>query len=183
MFTGVLSLSPPPPPPSPTLPRFLGVHLNSLPTYRRALLSERLEQANLLHAVHGRILSCSIPPLAFHIFFCGPASSSSSPEDPWFTSYNRWEHTLPNARYCRNGFVLACLTKACRSRCCWTIRFLSRQFVYIYRPFHQSPISVQGWRESGTHGGGGTTPDLLPVDQTPHRTLTRVPSTNLLTIM
>ena len=59
---------------------------------------------------------------------------------------------------CRNGFVLACLTKACRSRCCWTIRFLSRHFVYIYRPFHQSRISVQGWRrwrESGTHGGGG----------------------------
>ena len=40
-----LSLSPPSPPvPS---PRFPGVQLNSLPTYRRALLSERLEQANV----------------------------------------------------------------------------------------------------------------------------------------
>ena len=36
---GVLSLSPP-------TPRFPGVQLNSLPTYHRALLSERLEQAN-----------------------------------------------------------------------------------------------------------------------------------------
>ena len=55
--------------------------------------------------------------------------------------------------------------------------FLSREFVYIYRPVHQSLISVQGccgWRESGTHGG--TTPDLPLVDQTPHLT-------NLLTIM
>ena len=41
MFTGVLSLSPPRSPPS----HFPGVQLNSLPTYRRALLSERLEQA------------------------------------------------------------------------------------------------------------------------------------------
>ena len=45
MFTGVPSLSPPLVPPP---PRFPGVQLNSLPTYRRALLSERLEQANLL---------------------------------------------------------------------------------------------------------------------------------------
>ena len=46
MFTGVLSLSPPPPPPPvPPPPRFSDVQLNSLPTYRRALLSERLEQA------------------------------------------------------------------------------------------------------------------------------------------
>ena len=37
-------LSPPPPVP----PRFPGVQLNSLPTYRRALLSERLEQASQL---------------------------------------------------------------------------------------------------------------------------------------
>ena len=36
-------LSPPPPVP----PRFPGVQLNSLPTYRRALLSERLEQAKV----------------------------------------------------------------------------------------------------------------------------------------
>ena len=41
MFTGVLSL----PPPVPARPRFSDVQLNSLPTYRRALLSERLEQA------------------------------------------------------------------------------------------------------------------------------------------
>ena len=42
-----LSLSHPLPPPLfPQPPRFLGVELNSLPTYRRALLSERLEQAN-----------------------------------------------------------------------------------------------------------------------------------------
>ena len=32
-------------PPRFPLPRFPGVQLNSLPTYRRALLSERLEQA------------------------------------------------------------------------------------------------------------------------------------------
>ena len=38
-----LSLSPPPVP----SPRFPGVQLNTLPTYRRALLSERLEQANV----------------------------------------------------------------------------------------------------------------------------------------
>ena len=37
MFTGVLSQSPP--------PRFSGVQRNSLSTYHRALLSERLEQA------------------------------------------------------------------------------------------------------------------------------------------
>ena len=48
----VLSLSPPrsaPPPPRP-VPRFPGVQLSelySLPTYRRALLSERLEQGRL----------------------------------------------------------------------------------------------------------------------------------------
>ena len=40
MFTGVLSLSPPPRPVFPVY-KFT----NSLPTYRRALLSERLEQA------------------------------------------------------------------------------------------------------------------------------------------
>ena len=32
-------------PPIPSPPRFSGAQLNSLPTYRRALLSERLEQA------------------------------------------------------------------------------------------------------------------------------------------
>ena len=32
-------------------------------------------------------------------------------------------------------------------------------------------------------GGGGSTPDLPPVDQTPQLTLTGVPSTNLLTII
>ena len=40
MFTGVLSLSPPPRPVFPVYKL-----TNSLPTYRRALLSERLEQA------------------------------------------------------------------------------------------------------------------------------------------
>ena len=39
MFTGVLSLSPPP------LPVFPVYNLTRSPTYRRALLSERLEQA------------------------------------------------------------------------------------------------------------------------------------------
>jgi len=33
----------------PPLPRLPGVQLNSLPTYRRALLSERLEQATNKH--------------------------------------------------------------------------------------------------------------------------------------
>ena len=42
MFTGVLSLSPPPRPVFPVY-KFT----NSLPTYRRALLSERLEQAKM----------------------------------------------------------------------------------------------------------------------------------------
>ena len=37
---------PPPPPPVPPLQCFPGVQLNSLLTYRRALLSERLEQAS-----------------------------------------------------------------------------------------------------------------------------------------
>ena len=39
---GSLALAPPP---VPRPPRFPGVQLNSLPTHRRALLSERLEQA------------------------------------------------------------------------------------------------------------------------------------------
>ena len=42
MFTGVLSLSPPPRPVFPVYKL-----TNSLPTYRRALLSERLEQAKM----------------------------------------------------------------------------------------------------------------------------------------
>ena len=46
MFTGVLSLWPPNPPPPPP-PHFPDVQLNSLPIYRRALLSECLEQATL----------------------------------------------------------------------------------------------------------------------------------------
>ena len=39
------AFSRPRPPPRSTPPRFSDVQLNSLPTYRRALLSERLEQA------------------------------------------------------------------------------------------------------------------------------------------
>ena len=53
MFTGVL----PPPPPSPNR-RFPGLQLNSLPTYRRALLSERLEQA-IGHAAIACVTSVS----------------------------------------------------------------------------------------------------------------------------
>ena len=45
MFTGVPSLSPPLVPPPPVFPVY---NLTRSPTYRRALLSERLEQANLL---------------------------------------------------------------------------------------------------------------------------------------
>ena len=44
MFTGIPSLSPPPRVPPP--PHFPGVQFDSLPTDRRALLSERLEQVN-----------------------------------------------------------------------------------------------------------------------------------------
>ena len=43
MFTGIPSLSPPPRVPPPHFP---GVQFDSLPTDRRALLSERLEQVN-----------------------------------------------------------------------------------------------------------------------------------------
>ena len=48
-----LALGPPVPPVPP--PRFPGVLLNSLPTYRRALLSERLEQAILISNEKGYI--------------------------------------------------------------------------------------------------------------------------------
>ena len=45
--TRSLAFASPVPPPRP--PRFPGVQLNSLPTYRHALLSERLEQARFLY--------------------------------------------------------------------------------------------------------------------------------------
>ena len=59
----VLSLSLPPFPPSSRprpRPRFPGVQLNSLPTYRHALLSEHLEQANEIDNIFSSILLCSI---------------------------------------------------------------------------------------------------------------------------
>ena len=66
------------PPSSPSPPCFPGVQLNSLPTYRRALLSERLEQATIgfyYAVIPTRIFS---PSRNLDGYFWHPASRSYS---------------------------------------------------------------------------------------------------------